>query len=280
MKKLVAAALVLASSAAFAAEGTQSEYFYQATAGTHQGTAGLELADGKVNGGGGDVDVTAQALFAEYEYGINDMLSIGGRLTYTQSKVDTSPSVKATGLNDLEIALRGKHVLGTGLRYGANLNLAIADGETKSDGDSNQATGGIVLAPYVGYEMYHDKCAFGGRISRDLRLKDDKSEDKTTSPSTTTETSGGEATTLAGFYEHNFNEKYTLGGSLTYAMTDDSKPDGAADVDEGTTTTIDVYSQIRAVGPGMLVPHIAYEKTSADTDVKGTTIGVKYRMNF
>lgn len=276
MKKLVAAALVLASSAAFAAEGTQSEYFYQATAGTHMGTAGLNINDGDEDTGT-KVDVTGQSLFAEYEYGFNEMFSIGGRLTYSQSKVDASPSTDRNGLNNLEVLLRGKHTWGTGLRYGATASIGLEKREFETNGDANTADGGLTIAPYVGYEWNMDNCAFGGRLTRDLRLKDREIK----SNGTTVDAEGGEATTLAGFYEHNFNEKWSLGGSLTYAMTDDTKIDGQADTEEGNTTTIDIYSQVRAVGPGMLVPHVAISNKSADNnDASNTQIGVKYRMNF
>ncbi len=283
MKKLVVALAVFAVSAGAYAKGMaaagQSEFYHQAPAGESEGTAGLGIVlNGTASAGTTDTDFTGTRLFAMYERGLNDVWSIGATLGYTQLKIDTTPKTDHTGLDNLSVDLRGKHE-GSGLRYGANLDLALGKHEVKTSGDENVQDGGMVLAPYVGYEWAQDNCMYGAKLSYGLRIQDEKSEDKTTS--TTTKTKGDTATTLSGFYEHAMDAKWTLGGSLAYAMNSDSKPDGAAaDVDNGTTMTLDVYAPIHDIGPGTLIPSVNYAKTSADVDVTATTLEVKYRMQF
>jgi hypothetical protein len=276
MKKLVVLLAVLAGTSAFAGESAQSEFFYQAPAAAHEGTFGLGFFTGEVDTSP-SIDLSGQRVFAEYEYGINEAWAVGVLLNYTQTKIDTSPSTDSTGLNDLEINVKGKHTPEAGLRYGAMIELALQDGEVKSNGDTNQATGGIMVNPYVGYEMAKDQCKFGGKLARGVRLKDEKEEDK--GSNTTEESSGGEATTLTGFYEHTFSEQWALGGSLEYAMIGDTKSD-SGDTDNGNSMTLNVYAPMH-MGPGTLIPQFSYASTSgADTDVTAMELSAKYRMTF
>lgn len=294
LTKSIISLLVMLPLAAFAkgeshssgASSGGSEYFYQSAAGKQDVTPALALNSTNTKFKGGTKDKTSTTeVSGEYERGVMDGVSVGGKLTYTVSgTVDTGTSADKKGLNDLEAFAKATMPMGPGsLKYGGTLGINLADKETKTNGDQNTATGRMSLTPYVGYEYSMSPCIFGAKLSTEIGLGD--GDVKT--GSTTTTYSGHERTVVSLFYEHAFNADVSGGAALDWTTTSDTKPKtGAAIENLSPTQTLRLYAPYK-LSKGVLLPELDYGFTTDDkvgtTDVDSYSqlnIKVGYRIEI
>ncbi|MCB0350081.1 MAG: hypothetical protein KDD38_02785 [Bdellovibrionales bacterium] len=291
MFKALITLLVTLPVAAFAAD-SGSEYFYQAGEGQHEVTPGFTYQTGNIKGTGFDVDITGTILGVGYEYGLMPELSLGAELSYSSVKSDDGTNSSTdSGLENIDLLVKATMPAGPGaLKYGATLSFSPGDYTVDSSGDGNAYTGGHSLTPYVGYEMTADACTFGAKLSTEVGLTDEATDDENNTPNKS-ENSGGQQTVFSFFYEHKFSEDMKLGASLDWITTADDKvtPEGGtATTSENLTPNqrLSVYLPTK-LGEGTLLPTLTYTMTT-DDDVDGTKydslsiIGVQvgYRMMF
>jgi hypothetical protein len=150
------------------------------------------------------------------EYGLNDMFSVGLLLAYQSFDQKYSPSglvqdVHQKGLKDPDLFLNGRVAAGPGsFRFGTHLSFSLEDSKTDSSGDSNAATGGTALTPFVGYEAYFGPHTVGARMTYTVYKGDRKQSDSSSGTQVNSTISGGETLTTQVFYEY-LMEQVTLG---------------------------------------------------------------------
>ena len=282
MTKLLLSALTVLSCSAFAAEGTAagSEFFHQAPMGISELTPGLRYTSMSLDTGTESTD-KGFTIGVLYEYGLNDMISLGAQLEYMMNKLDPGDT-DHTGLSDLMLKLKGTYPMtGSLFRYGADLAISLGDDETKANGDQNNFSGGYTLTPYVGYEMGVSTGVWGARLKRDLLLGERSVKVGATSGKRT----AGEETGLSAFYEHNLTGAQ-LGVALSFNWTDSAKVKGGGSFEEAPSPlwNLDVYLPVD-MGGGTLIPKVMYGGTT-DKSLNGTdidsasmwSIGVDYRI--
>jgi len=286
--------------------GQVSENYWQAGAGKHEGTFGLdystvntEIKSGATNG---KIEIKSTTLSAGYEYGLSDAWALGARLAYTSGKTDvsgtmfgSSSSSDETGLNDVEFTAKGNSSMGGSgsLHYGAILSLSPGDSEKKANGDENKYSGGHLITPYVAYLMKMDTCVLGLGLSREVFLGDRSIDDKGNTPNSTKE-SGGEETTISLIYEHTFSEQSLLAFGIDYLMTGEST-EKYGSTTEKTKVMDPIYNLSLAYrhnfGGNYLIPRFTYSVTTddkakfANSDVDVDTfnrmdLALHYRMEF
>jgi hypothetical protein len=265
-----------------------SEFFHQAPASAKEFTPGLTYSSTTVKFTGAKSEITGFDINLPVEYGINEMLSIGGALSY-KSATNKSGAVSTDrkGLGDILISLKGTMPVSSGspgtFKFGTDLSLSIGDDKTDSSGDENNYSGGHTLTPYVGYEMAADANTFGGKLSREVNLGD-KTIDNNGAKS---KVSGGETTELSVFVEHAIDSTMKFGAALAYDMIEDSK-DSVGGKSEALSPIYAVKLYLPTqVGEGTLLPEIIYGSTTDDSasgtkidSVSAWIVGVSYRMTF
>lgn len=259
-KLLIAAALVVGATAHANTGGMQSEFFFQTEAGKSDLTPrlGYKILTAKPDGATSDVE--SKGLYntgLSYEYGINEMFAIEGALYYASLENNTDPKLKANGLQDPEITLKGTSGMSWGrLRYGAVLGLGFEKSkEPTATSDGNVASGGYTLMPYVGADMDAAGGILGGRLSYEYKMErtidngsgtDEKRKD-------------GHELGVSAFYEYFFADML-LGGSVNYvseAAVKDS--DSGAETEEaGSKTGVSIYSRM-PMGTWDLIPRFDYD---------------------
>ena len=264
-----------------------SEYFHQAAGGANEITPMFSYANGiqKMNDGTADTKTNGiKNLGVQYEYGINEMLSVYGNIGYGSVGVDRSGSSTASGLNDLNLGVKGTSAMGMGsLRYGLNLNLPFEKAKVDGGGRAtNASTGGLGLTPYVGYDMVAGPGMWGARLSYNYKFN--RSYDYGSYNPTVT---GGSVLGLGTFYEFNVAEMI-FGGKLQYDIAQDTTigRQNASDLTgpTGNIFTAGLYTRIN-VGPGNLLAGIDYgmlagNKPSGTDSIMNSVINVGYRVAF
>jgi len=289
-------AITVAAPTVFAQTSTAtnngSEYHWQTPAGVTEVTPLIQFAKGvqKPKGGGTDTKMDEMAIAVKGEYGINEMLSAGGVLSYGDAKTKTGAgSVKATGLGDIVLFVNGLMPISNGsLRFGADASFALADQEIKSDGDGNNSSGGHAITPFVGYEMACSPNGVGGaRLSYEIGLGDRTQSDETSGAKVKSKLSGGTSTELDLFYEHKMDEMVTVGAALEIEGTSRTKvkSNGTTTNEAGATTVgLRVYVPVTMTSVTLL-PQISYaqavamDKANYDS-IHTWTAGVGARFAF
>ncbi len=215
-----AVAIALATSlVATAQTAIQSEYFYQAPTDANVFTPGVEYTSSttKIKGVSNAQKLTGPTLNLTYERGITEDFAAGLTVGYANQSVEAAGSTKSqtsSGLTDLNIFAKGAMAFteGSSAHYGVNLVAALENQKVETSGDTNAATGGMYISPYIGYQWAVGAGAVGTRLSTEL-LKTAKSERN----NVTTTTEEGTTTQLTGFYEMkmdttkiDFEARYTL----------------------------------------------------------------------
>jgi hypothetical protein len=239
MKQILLITLVLCGYGAFAQEANQatethgSEFFYQPEVGhfeiTPSAVTTLQLEKyNDTNSGSKNLTsgVATTPIAAAFEYGITSGLAIGLSLGYqdghTGYRCDDAvcPSnTVANGLTDPELDLKGVIPMGGGaFHYGGALDVAVEKMKIKATGDTNAGTGGVALAPYVGYDRPLWKGFIGGKLSYRWWLGDRQGTDDSTEAGDTVKFTGGDMIKASAFYEVNFNIM-TYGVALNFART-------------------------------------------------------------
>lgn len=259
---------------AHAAPTTNPEYLHQAPEGTLELTGVLSYATSTAkykSGNKSDTKGFREVLL--FEGGLNDLASAGVALGYhslknTSSAPNTS-STTSSGLEDLDVFLHARSNMVNGsFRYGLDVNLAVEKDKREANGDTNAATGGIALQPFVGYEIQTGAATVGGRLAYAFWVGDRKAEITNSSGTTISYTlSGGNSLTPSVFLETPLQETTTLGFAFEMAFSDKSKYEVNGTSGDYTSSRsrwnlmtyvpVDVTSTIR------IVPRVAYGQFSA-----------------
>lgn len=264
-KMLMASAIVLVSVAAHAETSSQSEFFYQTPAGKSDVSVTLGYKTMTIKPDGATEDTKINGLYKSgvaYEYGINEMFAIEGKLSFNSLENDASPKIKESGLEDPEVTLKGTSGMDWGrLRYGASLGLGLEKRKVKSNGDENAASGGFSLTPYIGADANVGPGILGGRLSYRYNMErtievpvgsDEKRKE-------------GNVLGLSAFYEY-FVTDVVLGGAINYKSLAATKDGDDNEVGKSYDITgISLYSRI-PMGTWDLVPKIDYDFSAKDFD--------------
>lgn len=257
-KILVAAAVVMACGAAQAAEGS-SEFFFQSAAGQSELTPRLGYKMSTIRSKGNTQDIKVNGLFntgVAYEYGINEMMAVEAALNFASLETDTNPKVKQSGLQDPTVKLKATSAMGTwNLRYGAELGLGLEKSKIEASGNTNAASGGFSLTPYVGADANVGPGNLGGRLMYAYKM-DRKEEDNGVEDTI----KDGNEIGLSAFYEYMITDML-LGGSLNYRDIAESKNNsGVAEV-KHSIMGVSLYSRI-PMGTWALLPRLDYDFSS------------------
>lgn len=286
--KLAAMTIVaLAFGTAHAADSSGgSEFFHQAAAGGSDVEAGLQYHLGsttRAKAATVDTKTTGlETIYGQYQYGINEMFAIGGRVGYKAIEAETGgTTVKTNGLEDIAVVLEGTNAMGAGnLKYGADLGLGLSKRKVEAD-RADAGTGGLSLAPYVGWDMAAGPGWLGAALQYTWR---GERKSDVTAAGTTTEatTKDGSSVGLSAFYEWMITD-LTLGAALNYEMFSEATvTSGGTDTKfkSHNTTGIDLYSVIPMSGFSLL-PGISYELSDSEQDKWNVlTLNVAGRFAF
>lgn len=292
MKHILALLLTVSCSAAFAADNG-SQYQWQTPADKWEVTPKISLGSqtSTATNNGGDTKTSLFGISVLGEYGISEMFSAGLKLSNVNNKEEmpnNGGSDKTTGLEDLGLFFHGRTAMGPGsFRFGADVGFSLSKKEVKANGDETANSGGLTLAPFVGYEISSDKCTYGARLSYKMLMGDATSTNKGTTPATESKVSAGQSTALALFYEHDM-APVTLGAALEI--------DSMAKIESKTGTTTTKTAGRTVTGLKLYVPytvndmitilpefryaqHTAKENRTIDS-VSGWDLGVGARFQF
>ncbi|NJL25819.1 MAG: hypothetical protein HC902_12015 [Calothrix sp. SM1_5_4] len=166
--------LLLALTTATAHASNGSEYQWQTPADKMELTPELSYQSfefkNKTSGGS---DSTGLTETLKFEYGISEDYSAGAILSHSSTEIKPSGGSKrtASGLHDLGLFFHGRAPMMAGsLRYGIDTEFALAKAKMESNGDENVASGGIALAPFVGFEMGSETSTYGARLAYHFTL--------------------------------------------------------------------------------------------------------------
>ena len=269
-RNLIAMTIVaMAFGTAHAADGADgSEFFHQAGAGVSEVEAGLSYHLGstvRAKGTTQDIKFSGlQDLGASYQYGINEMLALGGRLAYQSTETEFGTSkTKVNGLKDIVVFLEGTNNMGMGnLKFGADFSLGLAKPKFETD-RQDATTGGMALAPYVGWDMTAGPGWLGAKLQ--YTWKGERTEDHS---GTDEKFKGGDILGVSAFYEMLVAD-ITLGGALEFNSIGEVKQTApGAETQESksqTSTGIDLYSKI-PFGGWDLLPGINYTFSNSELD--------------
>lgn len=253
----------LAGTAQAADTAVGSEFFHQAPAGISEVTPHIGYRSFTFKAKGGTSDTTLSGLNrigASYEYGLNEMLSLGADLSYSTLETDGTPKSKFNGLEDPTLFVKGTSAMDFGrLRYGANLGLGFQKSKNATASqDGNVATGGFSLAPYVGLDADVGPGVLGGRLSYTFRFE------RTTevAGSGDTKSTGGNELGLSAFYEYMLSDML-LGGALNYRMVTDTEDESGGvktkNNDDYAPFGLSLYTRIPVTEAAVVIPRLDYD---------------------
>jgi hypothetical protein len=248
-----------------------SQFFYQTAAGHQALTPVLDYQTWNIDATDDNQTLSGLLVNLGYEYGLNDMLSVGANIGYTNQTASETGLSNTTinGLQNIDLYVRGTLAAGVGsFKYGADLSISPGDRTISSNGNLNAATGGHSITPYVGYQMMAGPGTVGAKLSTQIDIGD-----RTTSQSGLPDQkfSGSDQTEFDVFYEQRLAQIWMFGAALNYDSYSDTKHDGGGTLSNYSPFIgLKVYSVVN-VGPGELLPMIQYQWTS-DTSENGNTI--------
>lgn len=153
MKSLALASVLALSTAAFGASNSAvNDLQYLPNAGTFFGDTSFNSMKSSNEYFDGTETIKSESKGFMVQqvagYALMDNFSLALGLNYSDSKYETTneETTKSTGLGDIGIASKYRLVDSTSrLDLLANLSISPGDSETKSDGDSNNYTGGHTI---------------------------------------------------------------------------------------------------------------------------------------
>lgn len=275
-------AAVLVGGTAQAQEGggsSSSEFFFQSAAGASNVTAGVDygMLTTEPKGGGAETEMSGFGVRAEYEYGLNEMLSLGARLQYqsmTTEGIAGAADTDNDGLANPEIFLKGTSAMGTGrLRYGVTFGLGL-----ENQTADNVSTGGHSLTPYVGYDMDMGGGILGARLSYGWMME----RTFETAGGAEVKTEGGNMLGVSGFYEFMMADAL-LGAAVHFRdFADTENAAGASNNDAYSPLGLQIYSRI-PVSTFVLLPSLAYDFSAGGDrydSYNDMTLSVAARFGF
>lgn len=278
MIKYFLAALLFSGSASAA----ESEFFFQADEDQHLlSFAGL-YNNSSLESGSTTIDSDGFLIRVQYEQGISEMLSWNVGVDYGNFTRESTSESKISGLSDLQFALKGRYMTSNGsLRFGADSEFGLQEFEVENDDDSNRASGGIKISPYIGYQWQWDQNVMGVRVARDIILKDSHGDYQ----GSDAEVDGGEYTSISIFYEREINDMNRMGFALGQTARDDWDliVGGTSNPQDGENAlyTLNLYGRFNQSNAAW-VPMFAYTISSDDNHDKYDDISValEYRMSL
>jgi len=295
--RILTSLIFAASCTAMAAESNGSQYQWQTPADKFELTPAIKYSTATLKNKGTPSthdDFTGFGESLRGEYGISQQFSAGLLLenvsTKDKSSVPNSVSTTQSGLMDPVAFFHGRSDAGGGsVRYGADLGFSLGKAKRESNGNSNNASGGISLAPFVGYEMNMGSATAGARLTYKLYTGDRSMTSETTTPATEAKISGPNVMTLGLFYEANM-QPLTLGAALEVISTDKATIK-ITNVTPNTKTASATDLNIKIYAPYEITPTVtllpvfdytirtAYDK-SASEGRNGWDLGVGARFAF
>jgi hypothetical protein len=275
MISVVLCSLFFASAYAAEQSNNGSEEMHQAPASTFELEPQLALRDNVQNyTSGAKIEQTGALIGVKAEYGFNDTLSAGLLLGYASLSGKISggsisvSGADSKGLNDPSLFLNARFNAGPGsIRFGTSLSFSLEKSKIDSNLNSNPATGGTALDPFVGYEMYFDKNTFGARVAYGFLLSNQKRTDSQSGVDVDETISGVNSLHTSLFYERAI-DNVTLG--FAFDLINNSKTtikvDSTGSSSDGSPTTywdLDVYVPIRLTSNLTLLPETIYQTGSA-----------------
>ena len=273
----------------------QSELYHQAAAGTFEITPGLALLSKKLKLRNTDLEINTVGIPVTVigEYGVSSFFSIGLNLRYEGSFTSYTncpngfdcKSSGSYGLQDPQIDLKFKVPVGPGLlRFGAGASFAVEKSVQKSSGDSNMASGGNKVAPFLVYEIAFGPSILGAQVQYDAYIGDRKVNNSGVDQTI----SKGAAFSTNIFYE--FNRRIvTFGAALGYGTQDreQTTANGTTTVNNVTPNLfgLKIYAPIHSTDRLTLLPTVTYAiltypSSSSSSVAAVTEIGGAARFAF
>ncbi len=271
----VLAAVLLAANVAAASQEGVSEYHQHAAKGEMEVTPefAYKTMDIETNTTGITAEASGMELGVEGEYGISEGMSAGVELGYESSELKVKPAgttndTEVTGLKDVILFVRGSNGTGSGrLAYGLNLGYSLGDEETTSGATKDETdaqTGGMSLAPYVGYEMAVGPGVWGAQVNYTW-LGERTQKNGTTE----TKVEDGNGFGLATFYEYAWSAENKIGAALAYDMAGATKSGtpSATQNDKNNTMTLSLYAPMKAADKLELIPRLDWATQDYDSNL-------------
>lgn len=218
MKLLALATITLASVSAFAAGKSNTQYYYQPSAGVNAVTATykMDISPGKTESSGVESDDKSELsdIYLNYAYGLNDNNAFGAELFFGSNKqTKGANSHTANGMGDLHLFYKGFTDM---WHYGADFGIATEKIKTDTTGNfvDNRSTGGMSLKVNGGLLMSSGALNYGADLSYIAAFE--RSVDSTTDIKVT----GGNVLKIAPFVEYNWGMGF-VGAELSYNTVSD-----------------------------------------------------------
>lgn len=269
--RFLVSALFAISGSAFAAEAG-SQFQYQTPADKMELTPALGYVTENYKFiGGSESKGTGMRQRLMFEYGISEQFSAGVQLENSSIDYKLTPGTTTrtqSGLKDLRAFFQGRNEMSAAsLRYGISVDFGLAKNKTESNGNMNNSSGGIGLAPFVGYEMYMAPCTFGARLSYSMFMGERTHTDETSSPATEDKINGPSVLTTSFFYEHDMAPA-KLGAALQIMNTSQTKTKSgtAASVDDKNSSSaynLKLYAPYEVTPAIVILPEFNYTSYTA-----------------
>ena len=276
-------------------EMIQSELYHQAAAGTFEVTPGIALFSTKSKLRNTDLEINRFGLPVNVigEYGVSSFFSIGLNLTFGNSFLSyvncpvgfDCKTSKSYGLEDPRIDLKFMVPVGPGLlRFGAGGSFAVEKSVLKSSGDSNMASGGNRITPFLAYEVTYGPSILGAQVQYDAYVGDRRVNDSGVDQTD----SKGAAFSTTVFYEFT-RSIVTFGAALDYRTSERSQTtlNGTTTIESVTSNLFElqIYAPLHTTDRLTLVPTVRYAiltyPSSSSTSVTAiTAIGGAARIAF
>ena len=309
-------ALVGLGSSAFAADGEfmDSEYLHQPGTGAFELTPGIGGAPGNtallnqqngltlssynIRGTDAKLNLFVVPVTVAADYGINSMFAVGVQLAYGLGSTNFSNcpqgspcrSQTINGLFDPQLYLKGRAAVGSGvIQYGVVATVGVEKSKTNSTGDSNWASGGSTITPFVAYQFSAGPGVLGARVKYDVYKGDRKSTIETSNASVDATTTDGNTLGADAFYEMPVGN-VTLGGAIIYSSRPDTKSafgNSASKADKNANSIIgaQIYAPVHLSGMTLL-PTLEYQTlnySASDSSVIAINtlqLGIAARLTF
>lgn len=273
MFKLVLASLILGGASASAAT-SNPEYLHQAPLGASELTPFVSYAQYKIKAkNGNSVEQKGFREGVRFEHGLTDQVSAGaflaGHSLKATSSAPNSDSTTESGLEDLSVFMHGRADMPQGsVRYGVDVNFALEKEKIEANGNSNATSGGISLAPFLGYETNAGQGTAGARLRYKFLVGDRKGEETLSSGTTSSfTTTGGHVLDAAVFYELPVAPMASLGVAYELAFVEKTKIEqNGTKSDRSTSRTVwnlAAYVPVDVTPTIRILPQISYGRFSA-----------------
>jgi hypothetical protein len=223
---------------------------------THASYRNLDTTTSKLNG------VVAATVA---EYGITKNISVGTAWVYDHFSKSTTSSTNASstrsGFEDPKFFANGKVEFGTSaIRLNLLFDTPLVHRSVQTNGDTNEAGGGFIFTPALGYEFHSGNNIFGAQVAYDL-VKSDAKKDVYSNGNTfsTVTIQGGRAFVSSLFFERRF-KRGEFGLSFQYLKANHTTEDGVDSNNGGSALIGTLYGEIEFGDRISILPSVSYTK--------------------